>query len=65
MAGHSRWAQIKRTKAVVDAKRGFVSWDEYIARMFVERDGFQLLCNGCHDAKTSLERAIRKTNKNT
>ena len=22
MAGHSRWAQIKRTKAVVDAKRG-------------------------------------------
>jgi len=24
MAGHSRWAQIKRTKAVVDAKRGAV-----------------------------------------
>ncbi|HGY5538246.1 MAG TPA: YebC/PmpR family DNA-binding transcriptional regulator, partial [Prochlorococcus sp.] len=24
MAGHSKWAQIKRTKAVVDAKRGAV-----------------------------------------
>ena len=22
MAGHSKWSQIKRTKAVVDAKRG-------------------------------------------
>ena len=24
MAGHSKWSQIKRTKAVVDAKRGAV-----------------------------------------
>ena len=59
----SKSVRVDHIEPVVDTKRGFVSWDEYIARMFVEREGYQLLCNDCHASKTSLERATRKTNK--
>lgn len=44
---------------VIDPEVGFVSWDAYIERMFCEAGGFQALCNGCHDAKTSAEREVR------
>ena len=45
---------------VVDPVVGFVSWDEVIKRMFVEKDGFQCLCKACHDAKCQEETNIRK-----
>lgn len=53
---------------VVDPARGWVSWDEYIARMFpVDANGqpdesaFQPLCNECHDKKTNLENQLRRS----
>ena len=55
---------VDHIEPVVDTKRGFVSWDTYIERMFVERDGYQLLCKSCHDFKSSLERAIRQEKRN-
>lgn len=59
----SKSVRVDHIEPVVDTKRGFRTWDEYIERMFVERDGFQLLCMECHDFKTSLEKATRKETK--
>ena len=47
-------------KPVVDPVRGFVDWNTYVERLFVELDGFQCLCKECHDAKTARERKARK-----
>ena len=44
---------------VVNPTTGFVSWDNLIERLFVEKDGLQLLCKACHDEKTSDERKLR------
>jgi len=41
---------------VVDPKVGFVSWDEYINRMFCEVENFQALCGPCHDKKTKSDK---------
>ena len=64
----SKSVRVDHIDPVVDTKRGFRTWDEYIERMFVERDGYQLLCTnargtGCHDFKTALERTTRKETK--
>ena len=45
---------------VVDPKEGFTTWDDYINRMFPEKEGFQVLCKSCHDIKTTLEDEMRK-----
>lgn len=44
---------------VVDPAVGFVSWDEYIERMFCEVDNFQVICHDCHEVKCAEERSIR------
>jgi len=45
---------------VVDPKQGFVSWDVFIERLYVEMDKLQVLCKECHTKKTLLERKERK-----
>jgi len=37
-----------------------VNWTEYIKRMFVEVEGYQVLCKECHYIKTKKERDLRK-----
>ena len=41
---------------VIDPKTGFTTWDEVIKRMFCEKEGYQVLCDICHDQKTQEER---------
>lgn len=41
---------------------GFVSWDDTIERMFVEKEGFQVLCVDCHKIKSKSENEKRKEN---
>lgn len=41
---------------------GFDSWDGVIDRLFCEIDGYQVLCNNCHDAKTKKENEERRRN---
>lgn len=48
---------------VVDPATGWVDLDVYAERMFVDEDGYQRLCDRCHDIKTTGENAIRKENK--
>jgi len=60
--GH-RLIKADHIEPVVDVKKGFRSWDTYIARMFVEVDAYQAVCKACHDIKTKEEAVERKRNK--
>lgn len=48
---------------VVDPVVGFQGWDIYVERLFVERDGYRLLCKTCHAEVTQKQREVRKANK--
>lgn len=43
---------------IVDPEMGFEGWDKYVENMFCEKENLQLLCKGCHDEKSSEERAV-------
>lgn len=45
---------------VVSLKDGFISWDLFIEGLFCDAANYQVLCTGCHDIKTSLEKEMRK-----
>lgn len=53
-----RYIAVDHVDPVVDPETGFMSWDEYINRMFCEPENFQVLCSPCHSKKGSEERAI-------
>ena len=44
---------------VVDPAVGFVDWNTYIERMFIET-GWQAICHKCHSEKTKTEASIAK-----
>lgn len=48
---------------VVDPKRGWQGWDEYVLRMFPPVNGFQALCKDCHSVKTKKENEVRRSVK--
>lgn len=54
---------VDHIEPVVDPVRGFQGWDEFVQRLFVEADGFRLLCHECHQEVTQKQREIRKLNK--
>jgi 5-methylcytosine-specific restriction endonuclease McrA len=39
---------------------GFQSWDMYIARLFCEANGFEILCKACHAKVTKEEQEERR-----
>jgi len=45
---------------VVDPEVGFVDYNTWIERHFIENDGYQCLCIPCHGIKTNREKAIAK-----
>jgi 5-methylcytosine-specific restriction endonuclease McrA len=42
---------------------GFQDWNTFIARLYVEKEGFQAVCKDCHKAKTKQENQERKRAK--
>lgn len=52
--------QVDHIKPVIDPKKGFISWDVYIDRMFCESINLQVLCKDCHQVKTKKEKEISK-----
>ena len=46
------------TSPIVDPSRGFVDYNQWISRAFVELSGFQAVCHKCHTEKTANERAV-------
>jgi 5-methylcytosine-specific restriction endonuclease McrA len=51
---------IDHIEPVVDPRKGWQGFDEYIKRMFCSEAGFQILCSACHDIKTKKENKIRQ-----
>jgi 5-methylcytosine-specific restriction endonuclease McrA len=47
-------------KPVVDPKKGWQGFDEFIRRMFCGIEGFQVICQECHNVKTQKENKVRK-----
>lgn len=47
---------------VVDPFTGFTNWQDFIDRLFVKSNGYQILCLGCHETKTATENQIRVKN---
>ncbi len=45
---------------VIDPAVGFQSWDSFLSRLLPEVDGWQVLCEGCHQTKTNEERTQAK-----
>lgn len=45
---------------IVNPSVGFVDWNTWIDRAFVELDGYQALCLNCHAEKTRKENTIAK-----
>ena len=58
----SKEVQVDHIDPVVDPKVGFVSWDEFIKRLFCSKENLQVLCLKCHKAKTKQEKEERKKN---
>lgn len=56
--------QVDHIKPVIDPKKGFISWDMYIERMFCEGKNLQVLCKDCHLVKTKKEKEIAKKHAN-
>lgn len=50
---------------VVCPKQGFIDWNTFISRLFVQPNQYQVLCTSCHQGKTNAEKAIRKKYKLT
>lgn len=48
---------------IVDPNTGFTTWDDFIERLFCEKDNLQLLCKSCHDKKSYKEKEIAKKRK--
>lgn len=44
---------------VVNPLTGFVDWNTYIKRLFVEKEEYQVLCKECHNVKSKAENEIR------
>jgi len=54
---------VDHIQPVVDPVCGFQDWNTYVERLFVEREGFRLLCKACHAEVTAKQREVRKANK--
>lgn len=55
--------QVDHISPVVDPLVGFQGWDEYIERLFCEKENFQVLCKPCHEEKTNTEKALAQERK--
>lgn len=58
LAFPSTLVQVDHCDPVVDPVVGFVSWDEYIARLYCRVSNLQVLCKPCHTKKTKKEKTL-------
>lgn len=52
--------QVDHISPIVDPQVGFTTWDEFINRLFSERDNLQLICSPCHDVKSKAEATVAR-----
>lgn len=51
--------KLDHIEPVVSVKDGFTTWDDFINRLLCDQDGYQCLCDQCHDMKTMVEDELR------
>ena len=51
--------QVDHIKPVVDPKKGFTTWDDFIQRLYCEASNLQAICTSCHKIKTKEEKEVR------
>lgn len=56
----AKLVNVDHIEPVVDPKTGFTTWDDFIARLFCEKENFQVLCLTCHKNKSKDEKGQRK-----
>lgn len=57
--------QLDHIVPVVDPQKGWEDLDVFAERMFVDEDGFQVICSRHHDEKTKNETVVRKKTRAT
>lgn len=55
--------EVDHVVPVVDPEEGFVNWDTFIRRLFVEPEGFRVLCRDCHSKVTQAQNDIAKARR--
>lgn len=52
--------QVDHKLPVVDLKKGWLDYNTFIERLYVEARKLQVLCKACHKLKSAKERTARK-----
>ena len=60
---HYKQIQLDHIRPIIEPKRGWVSYNDFIERLLCDELGFQCLCKSCHKEKTKKENKIRNENK--
>lgn len=55
----SREVQLDHIEPVIGVSEGFKDWNTFITRLFVDEEGYQVLCKPCHAIKTVDENKTR------
>lgn len=51
--------ELDHDKSVVEPKRGFASWDDYLDRLFCAPEDLTVMCKKCHKKESDKETKIR------
>lgn len=54
-----RKLQADHREPVVAIEKGWTNFDDYINRLFCDVEGYNILCETCHENKTTLENSLR------
>jgi 5-methylcytosine-specific restriction endonuclease McrA len=55
----NKFIQLDHINPVIEPGVGFVDWNTYVERLFCDTKNYQVLCKGCHGAKTLIENEKR------
>lgn len=55
--------QLDHISPVINPKKGWQGWDEFIKRLFVDKSGWQVVCKPCHKEKSNKENEVRREQK--
>lgn len=50
-----KYIDLDHITPVISVQDGFVDWNTYIDRLFVDEKSYQVLCKECHKQKTHVE----------
>lgn len=51
--------QLDHRKPVIDIKKGWTDYNDFVERLFISSDNYSVLCISCHEYKSSQENNMR------